>query len=150
MAQQSPAPGLGSGPWSELFLCYLHCRSYGCPLELSVRGGGFRTSPSQDTVFSFSCLRSTSLGGVGQLVGNLFLKPREVELVGTRKNSDSGDRGREVGGSGSRWGVESQSLKSGLWRARSGARRIFVFRLVFLWRLSPPPSHGEASVHVPV
>lgn len=20
--------------WSELFPCYLHCRSYGCPLEL--------------------------------------------------------------------------------------------------------------------
>lgn len=77
-------------------------------------------------------------------MGNLFLKPREVELVGTRKNSDSGDRRTEVGGSGSRWGVESQTLKSGLWRARSGARRIFVFCLVFLWRLSPPPSLGEA------
>lgn len=29
------------------------------------------------------------MGSVGQLVGNLFLKPRGVELVGTRKNSDS-------------------------------------------------------------
>lgn len=27
--------------WSELFLCHLHCRSYGCPLELSVWEGGF-------------------------------------------------------------------------------------------------------------
>lgn len=42
-----------------------------------------------------------------QLVGNLFLKPREVKLVGTRKNSDSGDRRTEVRGSGRRWGVES-------------------------------------------
>lgn len=55
--------------WSELFLCHLHCRSYGCSLELSVREGGFRTSPSQDTVFSFSCLRSTSLGWCGTAGG---------------------------------------------------------------------------------
>lgn len=107
------------------------------------QGRGVSHLPSQDTVFSFACLGSTSLGVVGQLVGNLFLKPRKVELVGTRKNSDSGER-TEVGGAGRRWGAESQSLESGLWRARSGARGIFVFHAVFLWRLSPPPSLGEA------
>lgn len=57
-------------------------------------------------MFSFVCLGSTSLGVVGQLVGNLFLKPREVELVGTRKNSDSGEIGEqklEAQGAGGEW-----------------------------------------------
>lgn len=101
--------------WNDLFLCHLHCRRDGCPQELSGREGGFRTSLSQDTVFSFACLRCTPLGGVGQLVGNLFP---------TRKDSYLGDRRTEIGGSGRRWGLGSQSLKSGLRRSRSGARRI--------------------------
>lgn len=68
------------------------------------KGGGARTSPSQDTVFSFACLsKSTSLGGEGQLVGHLFPNPREAELVGARKNSDLGDKGTERS-----WGIRAQ------------------------------------------
>lgn len=95
--------------WSELFLGHLLCRRDGCPQELSGREGGFRTSLSPGTLcsLSFACLRCTPLGGVGQLVGNLFP---------TRKDSYLGARRTEVGGSGRRWGLGSQSLKSGLRR----------------------------------
>lgn len=124
MALRSPAPW----PWlrspagvSSSFAIYTAAEK-GVPWISRAGKGGFAPL-SQDTVFSFACLRSTSLGGVGQLVGDLFPNSREAEPVGTRKNSDLGSR-TEFGGSRRRWGVGSQSLESGLWRSRSGARRI--------------------------
>lgn len=140
--QDGPAerPGLGSGAQQAgaLPLPFPPPLRWVSPGTLPAGKGGF--APFLPLHLQGQCvlagLRSTSLGGVGQLAGNLFPNPREVELVGTRKESDLGDWRTEVGGPGRWWGVGSRGLKSGLWRPRSGARGIGL--PCFLWCLSLP------------
>lgn len=151
------------GPWlrrpagvNSSFLCssHGHCPG-GCPLERAWATGGGLGGPIQppqgDTVFSFSVwlLRgATPLGGMGQWVGRPVRCPLQnmnCPRIGRVQSSEIG-----VGDSGCRWRVGSQGLKPSLWKIkkRNEAREL-VWSDLFL-RLSPPPSHGEAWVHVPV
>lgn len=145
--QDGPAeqrsPGLGSGAQLERALPLpLLCRSDGCPVELSGREGGSHLSRPGHCV-PILLPEEHILGGVGQLVGNLQEKlswsgPERIQTW------ETGAQKLGAQGAGEEW--EVKSLKSGLCRARSGAR-ICLPRCLF-WCLSPPPSLGE--VHVPV